>query len=257
MGPFLADETTGPARGDRTVHRPTADGADRAGGCYVRAMPPESDDDRRLGAELELGLPVWLPLAAKIKVSFERRWAARTKPILDALIERAGGDEDLGQRLNDDEQFAEMLEEGITSAAQSADPEYRDALASLIHAAFDDEAKIQTYAYLLSCLAQLDPLHLRVLREIIRVQLRMGNRQFRAGTNVPEPYLEEHVPADSWLVSSALQGLLSMGFVAYTPAPPEGRSYSPPPTPPAWSITDLGRHLLEVCKTYANPSSDA
>jgi hypothetical protein len=198
---------------------------------------PVPKDDRELSFALEVssgellerhGLP-----SAKLATTYTRKWEHRGRGFFRKAVEYAGTDEDgLVDRVGADDTFADALATAGQKATLSGDEVMHDWLARLVAAAFNDDAKVDTVAFLIGIVAQLEPVHLRELRDLAR-PLRSP---WPVWVEVGEGVLERHL-AEKDLQAAVMLRLASFGLVENKKA--------------GWRAQSLGKQLVDLCEQVA------
>lgn len=131
--------------------------------CRALAYDPAMVD-HELEVSTGAALPDWLG-GAGLKARYKRTWSTRREEFFDSVadaadVPRAG----LVQRLEEEgaAELRDVFVKALSRAEEVGDQAYVSALAALVAAALDD-AKIDEVAYLVSKVAVLQPLDLRVL----------------------------------------------------------------------------------------------
>jgi hypothetical protein len=200
-------------------------------------------DDRELSMSVELSSGelldrVGLP-GAELAASYKRTWDRQGSRFLTRALQYAGTDEaGIAARIDRDHRFGSVLAAAGQQATVVGDELMQDWLARLVAAAFADDAKVDTVAFLVNMIAQLEPVHLRALRETSK-PLRRSEALERVGVEMP-------------VYRAALLRLESLGLV-------EESHPSPPPEPrwsgrPSWTRTPLGDQLLNLCEQAQPPT---
>jgi hypothetical protein len=201
-------------------------------------------DERKFSVGLELGTGALLP-GGKLSITYERLWEGRVRQLLTEASEYAGVGEDmLADHAAENRRFADLFAAAGRKAISAHDGMLRDWLARLVAAAFADDAKIDGLSFMVDLLAQLEPVHLRLLRAVGRLSLQEGG-SFSAGR------LEEQVPADAGVVSAALQRLGSLGLLDDDRGRGGPMAFGGTPAGQGFSLTQIGRELLKRCEEAA------
>ena len=211
--------------------QPAADGDQRSSSGDL--VPK---DEREVSFGLEVGTGAVLP-GGKLTFGFRRKWNHRGAQFLERVKDYADTDEDeLVRRVEDDARFADALGAAAQRAVLVGDGMMQDWLARLVAAAFNDDAKVDSIAFLVNLLAQLEPVHLRLVKGL--------------SDNPPETdgqtprVLSTAVHADAMLIVAAMQRLSSlhlakMAEMALIPHDDAER---------AWTLTTMGIQMLELCE---------
>ena len=205
-------------------------------------------DEREFGIGLELGTGAVLP-GGKLNLTYRRKWDYRGDQFRERVEDYADADEDeLVQRVEQDERYADTLATAARKAITTGDETTHDWLARLLAAAYQDDSKVETVAFMIDVLAQLDPIHLQVLR-------RWG-RPLRAGA---QPRTEDEVGASRQVILAALARLESLGLVQDESATPISGGLGNPAGQRRqvgqdlnrWKLTSFGRELRSWCDDEA------
>jgi len=194
----------------------------------------ESYDKREFTAEIGLHTPSFMP-GLIAKTGFKRVWTAqRGSHFVEAVSEHSKLDADqIGRRLDNGDESAELLAIAGERASQSGNEAYRDLLARLVAAALIDDSKIDPISYLLQRITSLEPIHLRVLagvdddeeREIIIADIADTTERSRAHKEFRESgpavlngriqtlNLGEKLGLEQGIIEAALDDLARAGFV--------------------------------------------
>lgn len=110
-----------------------------------------------------LGLPDWAGFGVRVEAKYKGTWARRTQELTESVQAISGlSREELIERLLSDDRYRDAFALAGARVTQVGDHDYRSALGGLLAGALDD-ARIDEVAFLLSQIARLEPLHLRVL----------------------------------------------------------------------------------------------
>jgi hypothetical protein len=121
--------------------------------------------NNELVAGVELGMPAWLPVQFVLKLSLTRKWQSRATRFAEDVMARSGLDADeIGRRLERSEPLADATFQAAEKVVRTGDAEIHSGLAALIAAGLSDDALVDDAAYYTSVLAQLEPVHLRLLK---------------------------------------------------------------------------------------------
>jgi hypothetical protein len=201
-------------------------------------------DDREVSFALEVstgemlashGLP-----SAKLSTTYTRRWRHRGQRFFERTLKYAGTDENgLTGRIESDEPFADTIAAAGQRAILVGDEKMQDWLARLVAAAFRDDARVDTAAFLINLLTQLEPVHLRALRTLWPLQ----------GKHYSP---EDGVGAESRVYEAALLRLASLGLVEEKASQTASRSNRR-----TWAPTTLGIEMLELCEGVDRRALDA
>jgi predicted transcriptional regulator len=189
----------------------------------------DRDIQQKVSVTAEIGVPDWLPFKARLQATYEALWSRRSLPVITAVADDLGGQDQLAERIEADAELADVFEQGMKVAATTHHDGLRDAVTAVIRAAFHDDARLELNAYLLDLLGQMQPAHLRVLKAI--------------DSRRDESYLDELEPlvdADRGVLAGAVRRLESLGLVDY--------QYDawPGPRGPRWRPTELGGAMVEI-----------
>jgi hypothetical protein len=205
---------------------------------------PVAKDERELSIGLELGTGALLP-GGKLSFTFRRLWDERGKQFLAQTSDYAGADEEaLADRVAESKRFGDLLAAAGRKAMSVHDVTLTDWLARLVAAAFRDDAKIDTAAFLVDTLAQLEPVHLRVLLTV-RMWSNTGKRT--------EVRLAREVGAEPAVVAAATARLESLGLLQSGRTGAE-TSYGDLERDPerVVQVSNLGNRLLKLCEETAS-----
>lgn len=203
-------------------------------------MSNEVERSSKHELKAEAAAPDWLgQFGLKLGGSYAYTRESRVKQLVDDAAAYASTDEDgIADRASGDAEFGDILLRAGRRASETADPGLRDVLARLVAGAFEDDARVGTWHYLLGlATSQLEPVHLRVISAIDPA----GESQTAE--------VENQVNADPGLTSASLSRLQSIGLVSTE----DGRGYGSPAR--GWQLTDLGRKLVELVEETRDQSS--
>ncbi len=191
---------------------------------------------------LDASAPEWLSeLGFKVGASYKYRRESRLKRLLeDAAGYADTSEEAIGERAASEEGFGDVFLTAGQQAIDMGDSGLRDALARLVAAAFQDDARIETVSFLLGLVDQLEPVHLRVMAALVDLA------EQDPGTPPLTVMVEAKVNADAGLTTAALVRLQSLGLVADEDTGQTGPPGAGVRLRPQWSLTDLGRQLLTL-----------
>lgn len=200
--------------------------------------------------EIEIAGEMGLPFTAKLSVRFKRRWSDRANQLIDDVSRESGMDVDeLENRMEADERLESTMLEAVAKAGRVSDPEYREALARVVAAAFADDAKVDEIEQLAAQLITLDAFALRVLDRAYR------QKDGRLLTS-PDRAIALHrlwttLDVAMPVLSAALARLAGLGLVSTAVTfgdPDEGFSEALADQREYWLTTRWGLRAVELCR---------
>lgn len=199
--------------------------------------------------EIEIAGEVGLPFTAKLSVRFKRRWTDRANELIEDVSRETGLDvPQLEERMERDERLESTMLEAVAKAGRVADPQYREALARVVAAAFADDAKVDEVEQLAAQLMTLDAFALRVLVEAYR---RHDQKPVTfAGFSIDTYRAQKVLDVDSTVIAASLARLAGLGFVANGLTMPDiSKGLAEPGTggQEYWRTTRWGLRALELC----------
>jgi hypothetical protein len=197
--------------------------------------------------EVEAKTPEVLGLGGKVRFAISRR-NKRVLDFAEQVVEEAQvSEEDVADRIAEDEVFADLLVDAAEGAARHGEPTIRHAFAHLIAGAFHNGARFSSEACLLSKLRQLEPIHLRVMDKIEHTPPALLEENIgSSGLRTTRRAVAQAIEADRGVVHSAMTDLVSLGIAtANNPASP-----GPAKEVENWRLTGLGQHLMDACGLY-------
>lgn len=210
--------------------------------------------------EIELAGEVGLPFTAKLSVRYKRRWSDRASRFVDDVARESGlAVEGLEDRIEQDERLEDVLLEGAAKAGRVSDPDYREALALVVAAAFSDDAKVDEVEQLAGQLMTLDAFSLRVLRE----SYRRHDGKPRFARYPIDPYrIRKALSVEPRLVEAALARLAGLGLVTNTLTfgdIGDSTVEALQDRSERWMTTQWGLRAVELCRRQitAGPPPDA
>jgi hypothetical protein len=208
--------------------------------------------------EIEIAGEVGLPFTAKLSVRFKRRWTDRANKLIEDVSHETGLDAlQLEDRMEQDERLESTMLEAVAMAGRVPDRQYREALARVVAAAFEDEAKVDEIEQLAAQLMALDAFALRVL-----VEAYQGHD--RKPVTFPgfsiDPYrAQKALGVDSTAIAASLARLAGLGFVASGLTMPDvsrGLLESGTGGQEYWRTTRWGLRALELCNLQLDRATD-
>ncbi|MFL6107609.1 MAG: hypothetical protein ACJ72L_11660 [Marmoricola sp.] len=202
----------------------------------------------------EVGTPVWSPISAKASLRLQRTWASRGAEYLETVAESAGmTPAEIEVTAESDERRIDLLVTVGTRVQQVSDPDYRDALARLVGAAFEDEARIDESTMIAEELLALGPAHLRVLRYLDRMRTLPTSHRGRYRPESPDE-IAKYFDLSLVAVIAILDRLVAAGFVRHTAnveITTERNEYDDPiyedRARRIWTVTPWGTQALAAC----------